>query len=388
METDDFIRALKPDQKYERMLEVMQTALTRMAGQIEQLLGPQASGTFKQTITTMQEGLQAEIDTNLSFRAVFSGYGPVANRLREFANLEQVLYGEHLPDDVQVIAGVLNRFNYSPTDNPARVAEWHAFKARVESLLAQKNDRIAPVVEFVPTAIKDVTTGFYVEPNTFRGQRKHLVLAGVIPGTEVRYVFQAATFASPVLVCYHPLEQAWVSPGDQLTLAGLIGALYDELAEATDKLDETHGDRDWVEEYLSLMVRAHDLLATRAKHLPPAMRSFSRDLQFPQVSQIRVQHHDYTLLVRNTAGEYPSFSGAVYTGDVNELAFMQPFESLAPNLQKQLAIAFARELDYLEEQAIKHTPKPVLGFGSAGFSAKVIKQYGYVTKSEKGADGG
>jgi hypothetical protein len=388
METDDFIRALKPDQKYERMFEVMQTALIRMSGQIEQLMGPQASGTFKHTIATMQAGLQAEIDTDMSFRAVFSGYGPVANRLREFANLEQVLYGEHLPDDVQVIAQTLTRFNYSPTDNPARVAEWHAFKSRVEALLSQKNDRIAPVVEFEPTAIRDVTTGFFVESNTHRGQRKHLALAGVIPGTQVRYVFQAATFAHPVLVCYHPLEQAWVSPGEQLTLSGLIGALYDELAEATDKLEESHGERDWVEEYLRLMARAQELLATRARHLPPVMRSFSRDKQFPQASQISVQHRDYTLIVRNTAGEYPSFSGSVYTGDLKEMAFQQPFESLAPNLQRQLAIAFARELDYLDDQVAKHAPKPILSFTPSGFSAKVIKQYGYVHKPEKGPDGG
>lgn len=387
METDDFIRALKPDQKYERMFEVMRGAVSRLAGQIEQLLGPQATGAFKQTITAMQDGLQAEIDSDMSFRAVFSGYGPVANRLREFANLEQVLYGKHLPADAQVIAQVLSRFNYSPTDNPARVAEWHAFKARVESLLSQKNDRIAPVVEFEPTAVRDVTTGFFVEPNTHRGQRKHLALAGVIPGTQVRYVFQAATFANPVIVVHHPLEQVWVSPGEQLTLTGLIGALYDELAEATDKLEESHGDRDWVEEYLRLMARAQDLLVNRAKHLPPSMRAFSRDKQFPEVVQISVQHHDYTLLVRNTGGEYPSFSGSVYTGDMNEMAFMQPFESLAPNLQKQLAIAFARELDWLDVQIEKHSPKPALAFNQSNFPLKQYV-YGYRPKPEEGAKGG
>ena len=120
------------------------------------------------------------------------------------------------------------------------------------------------------------------------------------------------------------------------------------------------------------------------------MRAFSRDPQFPEVVSITVRHHDYTLLLRHTGGEYPSFTGSVYTGDLSEMAFMQPFESLAPDLQKQLAIALARELDYLDAQVERHAPKPVLGFSHKNMSATVIKQfgYGYVNKPEKGADGG
>ena len=359
-------------------LESISSAFSHLSRQIEGMLGPQAANRLQPIAQQLHQNLSDSFGERISFRAVFLGFGPKATKLREFVSIGEALLGPPAPLSKVKIETVLREFAYTLHNDVATMAYWESFQQRVAKHLSQRNDRIAPVIAY--DGNKDpntATSGFSVGPSV-RGIIKHLTLTGKIPGTDVRFYYRAATFEQGVLVVQHPLEQMWLNPQGEGMIEGLIDALYDELAAAVDQLEATHSARDWEQVYAQQLQRAKVLLQGNAKYLPMQMRSYVRDKNFPQVSEIKIEHNEYTLLMRNTSGEYPSFLSQIYTGSMEGVAFTLPFEELDTQLQKQLAIAFERELDWLEEQVKQFAPKPNPSQQRVNFTK--IFNYSYIQK--------
>lgn len=374
--TKNALRSIPVDALLQDGLETMANGMARMAEQIESMLGPQAARSLTPIVGRMQRELQTKFLQRVGFRAMFSGQGDKARKLREFVNLGDALCGEPDPGHTRRFERLLGEFSHELTNQPAEIAHWEALKLQLSKLLSQREDTTAPVLvyEGVKAGFEE-RTGFFVEAGTLRGTVKHLVLAGTMPESEVVFVLRASTFDPPVVVLWHPLECSWVQMPDDYLLQGITAALSRELKSAEEELDASCGDRDWPEVFEALSARAAAMLSGPARHLPPVMRAFARDKNSPEVQEIKLVHNNHTLLLRHTGGKWTSFTAEVYTGSMESMAFTRPFADLETSLQKQLVVALERELNWLDQQLPHHAPRHMAK--NYGFSLTHEYKYQY-----------
>lgn len=279
-----------------------------------------------------------------TFRTVFGGKGPVAQRLVEHAMLDELLFGKKSQPKLQRVQELLGKLNYHPTDDSAQIHEIHRFMEAVFQSLQPEHLKVTPFQPYQLMSPRTAKTGFYYQEGAEGELLSSLVLAGQIEGTQVRVSLFAGTSHAPQIFLYHPQECLWLPYEGTATIPGMIETLEKELQRAHLDLEEGHQGKDWQAEFNLVQAKAQEVFS-RSETLPVSFRGFVRATEVHK--EITVVEAGYKVMFCHTGGEYPSQSVTVLNNSGDSFAFATPFAAMSVELQRRLVCRLHHELDAL-----------------------------------------
>lgn len=344
MDDNAVFKSLRSDLANTAETDAIVRGLDRFAATIDQVL--EGSGVqLQSTVEQIKQELHAARYRGSTFRTLFSGMGPVAQRLAEHAAINELLFGKTTPAKLERVTALLARLNYQVTDDAAQLHEIHRFCQDLFALLQPEALRVTPF-EPLPERLTPGTakTGLYYQTLEDSSKAYGCVLAGQIEGTQVRVAAFAGTHTPVQIFVHHPQECLWVPFDGTVTIPGLIEVLEKELASARQELENTRTGRDWTAEFEQVKAKAHEVFG-RSQVLPMHLHGFTRVSSNHR--EINVQEEHYRVMFNQTDGKWASESTVILTDRAECFSFAVAFAELPAEHQCRLVSRLSVELDRL-----------------------------------------
>jgi hypothetical protein len=322
-------------------------------------LHPEKKGLFNALSIRLKNQLETLRHVrNDSPLACFSGYGPIARKLRDHVNAQRFFEIVDSPSDIHPNFGALEQkvekyFNFRPTKDKDALDELAAF---IKFTFPLMNGAAIEGREFkdLPSEkpFQEIDSGFYVDR---RGPipTQLLILRAKESehGPQTVYVLPSST-RDEQLYFFHPAEAALYSADYSFTLPGAVEGLKRELTTLLDPLGLSVEPVN-VSDFESTM---HDMVTAifdnEHRIKPSEHGCYKRNDQWSQIT-IAVGS-GYSWMFTNTRGEYPSRSSAFVrcagghiqsssVQSLNELSRQRMFKFVLAELQKVVSLIGATE---------------------------------------------
>lgn len=320
------------------------SAVQRLITLLGEGMPPHLGELFVSVAAKLEQDVNEARLAHVNFERVFSGEGPLAQRLADSANVDELLFGKHDAAKSARVKQLLSRFDYQPTKDYTQVEELQRFLQNLFKLCSLAETKITPVLPFEQVTQNTAKTGFYYMPDGGDGVAHGVVLAGQLDHSAVRAVVVAGTYQDPKVTLYHPQEDVWMPLDGNYTLPGLIECLERELERAYWDLEEGHRDHDWNAEFAALRTQADEVFA-KSEILPAGFKNFSRLNENQR--EITVAECGFRVMFSNVRGQWAGTSVSILNGTGENFGFSTKFEDLELYLKQRLVHTCRRELNKL-----------------------------------------
>jgi hypothetical protein len=281
----------------------------------------------------------------------FSGFGPIAVKLKDYAAIST-----HYAIGSYKLGEQLKKFDFSPVTDEAQGKVFRRWLEDVAiNAFGQPHDIELPL-PYTPGVEIGLSTGIHtLAPETYAPDAeipRYLVLAVDMPtGMRVKYIVRRHGRA--ILLYWHPHEEVWLADAGGVIFEGVQEALAVEWEKLATQSGYTSVPVNIETNMESIQEKAYRLF-DKEEHLPESARYYYRDPD-GQSSYVRFMLDEYALLFMNTKGQYPSrnallsitsagsFNTKIEWTQMREFARQELFKIAHAGLDEMLSLAAKNE---------------------------------------------